>query len=177
MSTRWSKDSHGSIISAKIKSRRSDSHGSGIYAISNIPSGEKLAIFGGPIIRATEEVGDWGIQIDEEFVISGAYPGHHVDASTTAAFFNHSCDPNCGIKGSIFLFAMRDILIGEQVTFDYATCLHRVDGLPPYRLKCRCNSPNCRKLVTDDDWKLKDLQLRYKGWFSWYLQEKIDCDG
>ncbi len=91
-----------------------------------------------------------------------------------AFFFNHSCEPNAGIKGQIFLVAMRDIEPDEEVTFDYAMCLHRVEGLPPYRLECLCSYDNCRKIITDDDWKLSELQKKYDGWFSWYLQEKID---
>jgi hypothetical protein len=68
---------------------------------------------------------------------------------------------------------MKDIKPDEEVTFDYAMCLHRVEGLPPYRFECLCGMETCRKVVTDDDWKLPELQIRYDGWFSWYLQEKI----
>jgi hypothetical protein len=68
---------------------------------------------------------------------------------------------------------MRYIEKNEEVTFDYAMCLHRVEGLPPYRLECLCGSDNCRKMITDDDWKISELQKKYDGYFSWYLQEKI----
>jgi len=36
-----------------------------------IKAGEKLAIFGGKIVHVNEEIGDYGIQIDEDFVING----------------------------------------------------------------------------------------------------------
>jgi hypothetical protein len=137
-----------------------------------VKAGVKLAIFGGRIIRSEDEVGDYGIQIDETFVINGL--DSKTEDSDDCFFFNHSCDPNSGIKGQIFLVAMRDIEPDEEVTFDYAMCLHSVDGLPPYHLKCLCGKENCRKIVTDDDWKLPELQKHYDGWFSWYLQEKIN---
>jgi hypothetical protein len=37
-----------------------------------------------------------------------------------------------------------------------------------------CGSPNCRGLITEEDWKIPELQKKYDGYFSWYLQEKID---
>lgn len=131
-----------------------------------------MAIFGGKLIRAVDEVGDYGIQITEEFVINAL--DMETQKTEDAFFFNHSCDPNAGLKGQIFLVAMRDIEEDEEVTFDYAMCLHRVEGLQPYRLECLCGSGNCRKIITDDDWQIPELQNKYNGYFSWYLQDKID---
>jgi len=33
--------------------------------------------------------------------------------------------------------------------------------------------PDCRGKVTFNDWKIPEIQKRYDGYFSWYLQEKI----
>ena len=70
--------------------------------------------------------------------------------------------------------AMRDIDISEHVTFDYAMCLHASPEMLRYELECLCGSANCRGIITEDDWKLPDLQKKYDGYFSWYLQEKIN---
>lgn len=70
--------------------------------------------------------------------------------------------------------AMRDIDIGGQVTFDYAMCLYPTPGMPRYKMECLCGSANCRGIITEDDWKLPDLQKKYDRYFSWYLQEKIN---
>jgi len=43
-----------------------------------------------------------------------------------------------------------------------------------FTMECQCDHPNCRKLITEDDWQQPDLQRRYDGYFQWYLQEKID---
>lgn len=145
----------------------------GVFAKELIKAGEKLAIFGGKIVHVNEEIGDYGIQIDEDFVINGLdneYPQEIEDSF----FFNHSCEPNAGVKGQIFLIAMRDIWKGEEVTFDYAMCLHETKEARQYRIECRCGSPNCRKVITENDWKIPELQQKYNGWFSWYLQEKIN---
>ena len=90
-----------------------------------------------------------------------------------SCFFNHSCDPNAGINGQIFLVAMRDIEKGEQITFDYAMTLHHTEGVGRYELKCLCGSKNCRGTITEDDWKIPELQKKYAGYFQWYLEEKI----
>ena len=125
------------------------------------------------MIRAVEEDGDYGLQIDEEFVINAF--DQEAPELEEAFFFNHSCSPNAGIKGQIFLVAMKDIEPDQEVVFDYAMCLHVVEGLPSYRLQCLCGAANCRKVITDGDWLIPELQKRYDGYFSWYLQDKIDA--
>jgi hypothetical protein len=40
--------------------------------------------------------------------------------------------------------------------------------------ECHCGTDHCRKMITGNDWKLPELQRRYKGFFSPYLQRRID---
>ena len=87
----------------------------------------------------------------------------------TDDFFNHSCNPNAGIKGHLLIVAMRNIKPGEEITFDYAM----IDSEKEDYFKCNCGAKNCRKFITGEDWKKPDLQKRYKGYFSYYIQEKI----
>ena len=48
-----------------------------------------------------------------------------IDASrggNEARFINHSCDPNCETeieKGRVYVFALRDIPLGEELNYDY----------------------------------------------------------
>ena len=59
-------------------------------------------------------------------VLSG---GEVIDATRMggwARFINHSCDPNCGVEKwdvngeeRCAIFALRDIVAGEELTFDY----------------------------------------------------------
>lgn len=167
----WRGCSPGLSLNSKLETRGGVAYKC-VFAKGRINAGERLAIFGGKLIRAVEEDGDYGIQIDETFVINAL--DKETQDMEDAFFFNHSCGPNAGLKGQIFLVAMRDIEEDEEVTFDYAMCLHRVEGLPPYRLECLCGADNCRKIITDDDWQIPELQKKYDGYFSWYLQDKID---
>ncbi|CAK7346920.1 unnamed protein product [Dovyalis caffra] len=68
-------------------------------------------------------------------------------------FINHSCDPNCRtekwvVNGEICigLFALRDIMKGEEVTFDYNYV--RVVGAAAKR--CYCGSHQCRGYIGGD---------------------------
>ena len=160
-------------MNPKLEVRESPLGGRGVFACEEITVGELLAVFGGCVMKASDEIGDWAVQVDENLVI-GHSPG--TDAKDDPInFLNHSCEPNAGIKGQIMLVAMKTITRGAEITFDYAMVLHPSTGCPPYQMKCRCGSPNCRGVITDEDWRLLDLQRRYHGYFSWYLQEKILC--
>jgi hypothetical protein len=84
-------------------------------------------------------------------------------------FLNHSCDPNVGFAGNVVLVAMRDIAAGEELTTDYA-----LFDTPAGEMACACGAPSCRGRITGADWQRSDLQKRYAGYFSWYLQRRID---
>jgi hypothetical protein len=42
-----------------------------------------------------------------------------------------------------------------------------------YTFDCSCGAPGCRGKITAVDWKKPQLQKKYKGYFSWHVQEKI----
>ncbi|MFH1547204.1 MAG: SET domain-containing protein-lysine N-methyltransferase, partial [bacterium] len=83
-------------------------------------------------------------------------------------YINHSCEPNCGIRGDIVFTAIRDIKEGDEITIDYAF----IDN-EDYSFKCTCGSENCRKTVTGRDWKIKELQEKYGNYFATYLKRKF----
>ncbi|MEJ7710984.1 MAG: hypothetical protein WKF84_14250 [Pyrinomonadaceae bacterium] len=64
---------------------------------------------------------------------------------------------------------MRDITTGEELTHDWAT----TDD-DEYEMECSCGSINCRRIITGQDWRRKDLQEKYGYYMSWYLLRKID---
>ena len=55
---------------------------------------------------------------------------------------NHSCDPNTTFQG-LNIYALRDIAIGEELTFDYST-MYNENML---EFQCQCQSPKCRKII------------------------------
>jgi uncharacterized protein len=40
-----------------------------------------------------------------------------------------------------------------------------------------CGTSSCRHRIHGRDWQRPDLQERYRGWFSWYLDRKISARG
>ncbi len=159
--------------SPKTEVRDSPIQGRGLFARQPIARGEIVAVKGGHVLTAAQwatlepELGPAEIQIAEDLVIA---PVRTEQRHGGMLYTNHSCDPNLAIQGQIVLMAMRDGAAGEELTIDWATT---DDG--DYTLDCRCGSPRCRGTVTGKDWMKPDLQERYRGWFCWFLQRKIDA--
>lgn len=145
----------------------------GTFATKKINQGELIAVFGGVVMdyqtwsSLPESVHDKVLQIGDEVFIGPQIPKDLGDGD----YINHSCDPNAGIKGQIYLVAMRDIQAGEEITFDYAMTI--AESIK-FKMKCNCGSRYCRGLITETDWSLPELQKKYQGYFSHYIQQKIE---
>ena len=165
-----------SWMNSKLEVRDTGKYGKGIFAKEVIKKGATLTIFGGCIRSVLEEEKMGTLIYNESFQISDEFclGVRKVEEFEDASFYNHSCDPNAGFKGQIFLVSMRKIRKNEEVCFDYAMVLSKARGAKFFKMKCKCGSKNCRGFVTDNDWKNKELQKKYDGFFQWYLQEKIN---
>ncbi len=159
-----------SYLSPKLMARAlPQKGGKGVFAQQHIHQGEVIAVWGGDIgvydevMHLPEEKRRYTVQVEE-----GLYQIVHNVGD--AEYINHSCDPNVGFHGQIVLVAMRDIEPGEEACIDYAMC----DGSPYDEFACGCGAPHCRQHVTGNDWQLPELQEKYQGYFSAYLQHRID---
>ena len=85
--------------------------------------------------------------IDDELTIDAGVKGNSI------RFMNHSCDPNCETcaEGTrVFVYALRAIHAGEELTYDY----NLRPGDPadsPDAYACRCGSKMCRGTMIDGD--------------------------
>jgi len=165
-----------SFISPKTTIRESPIHGQGLFAAEQIAKAEVVCVKGGHVFdrqtlrEVQDRLGPAEIQIAENLFI-GPLDEHEREGSMI--FSNHSCDPNIGVRGQIVFVAMRDIQAGEELTHDWA-----MTDDDDYEMACNCGGRNCRKTVTGKDWQRKELQEKYRGFFSWYLAEKFriaDC--
>ncbi|HRZ95621.1 MAG TPA: SET domain-containing protein [Candidatus Moranbacteria bacterium] len=166
----------------KLKVNETAKYGRGVFAKENIKKDELLVIFGGYAVHLEEfyklspKVMHYLSQISDDFV----FGIKKISELEDACYFNHSCNPNAGYKGQIFLVAMRKIKKGEEITFDYAMELSSSKISNPKdvdrfdEMKCNCGANNCRKIIRDDDWKIPKLQKKYDGYFQWYIQNKIN---
>lgn len=158
-------------FSEKVEKRASGIEGRGLFCVSPITAGETLVIKGGHIFdRMTRDelekiVGPAEIQIDDDLFIG---PVTLAEREASIMCLNHSCNPNVQIAGQITFRAMRDIIIDEELTFDYAT-----GDDDDWEMTCACGSENCRGRISGKDWMKPELQARYAGCFSDYLERKI----
>jgi hypothetical protein len=163
----------------KLEVRETGHYGKGVYTTEAIAAGEMLFVMGGYVLTIEDEnnlrgvIADKPIEISEQFSIGPRRPSDL--ARMPEHYINHSCEPNVGFKGQIFLQAMRRIEPEEEITYDYAMVMHPFsESSSFFSMECRCGRPCCRGIVAENGWQIPDLQQRYDGWFQWFLQEKID---
>lgn len=144
--------------------------GRGVFATEPIEAGATVAVFGGAAIDGEtlrslpHHQQQRSLQVADDvylLTVHDAGVGHLI---------NHSCDPTCRLMGEITLVAARRIEAGEELSYDYAT----TDSTPYDEFECCCGSERCRSKVTGEDWMDPVLRERYRGWFSPYLQRRID---
>ena len=159
------------FLSPKLVVRScADKPGRGVFAAEPVAAGELVAVWGGRIVdRAAAEalapdVRRYVVQVEEAQFLAPLEP---LDA---AEYINHCCQPTCGLSGQIALVALRDIAVGEEITFDYAA----TDSSDFLAFSCACTKSPCRRRVSADDWRRKDVQATNRGHFSPYLQRRID---
>jgi hypothetical protein len=148
----------------------SQSLGRGVVTDREFASGEVLAIWRGRSITEQQALElsaderDQLLQIGENsFLVND-------EQLLTVDFINHSCDPNCGFTDATTLVALRNIKVGEAITFDYAMS----DANSFISFECRCASPICRGRMNGDDWRLAHVQERYVGWFAPHVARLIE---
>jgi SET domain-containing protein len=149
--------------------------GRGLVATKPIARGDVVAVKGGHILTTAEldalpeKLRNSDIQITDDLHLAAVTDEEY---EPVMLFVNHSCEPNVGFAGNVVLVAMRDIAAGEELTTDYAM-FDDYDGT----MTCSCGTPSCRQVIDGRDWRRPELQRRYAGHFSWYLQRKIDAAG
>jgi hypothetical protein len=156
-------------LSPKLEGRIDPDGNKGVFARQPIMAGERLAVWGGEVIT-WEILADippnmrrYTLQIEEGLYLVSSREG-------PADWVNHSCDPNAGLSGQVVLVALRNIAAGEEVCYDYAMS----DGSPYDEFECHCGAANCRRRVTGHDWQNPKLRQQYAGYFSPYLQRRIE---
>lgn len=142
--------------------RGSAIHGRGVYATRAIKKEEKIIEYVGQLIDKEEserranaqaekaaQHGDAAVYIftvDDDYDLDGNLPWN------VARLINHSCEPNCEAwidKHRIFIHALRDIKLGEELSFDYGFDIETWEEHP-----CRCGKKSCvGHIVSRSQWK------------------------
>jgi len=153
-------------LTPKAQMRVTPGKGTGSFSISKISKGEIVASFGGNVIDQIELLNystdrvSRSLQLNnDQYLLSG-------DAPEAGDMINHSCEPNCGMTGTSSVQAIRDIEIGEELSFDYAMS----DSSQYDEFNCACGKNKCREKISGMDWQKKDLQAKYSNYFSDYIE-------
>jgi hypothetical protein len=128
----------------RVEIRASAISGKGTFATQKILAGEYIATLSGDTLITTNidrTCFEKGICIDDPLQIGDTLFLLLNDASKT---INHSCKPNTGIKNRSDLYALEDIEIDEEITYDYSTTsgIHDI-----WVMKCICQSDICREHI------------------------------
>ena len=154
-----------------VEVRPSTIAGRGLFATADLPAGTVVSRLGGRLV-STEELTSAmtsavgyvdSIVVDEDWHLLLA-------AGSDNRFGNHSCDPNLGWVDEYTLATMVNVPTGRELLSDYA--MSTAD--PDYLLRCHCESYRCRQMVAGDDWRIPQLQIRYRGWWVPYVQSLVD---
>lgn len=147
---------------------------------------DKLGVFTGEPLPKGTLVIRWGGQVFTEADLNAGKARQHsyvgIDLGIYLAnpndkplglddYMNHSCDGNLWMTDAVSLETRRDVLAGEELTADYALWLNKADYL--MKSECKCSSALCRKAVRGLDWQRAELQNRYQGHFSPFINELI----
>jgi hypothetical protein len=160
-----------SWLDPRVEIRPSPISGCGLFAHEPIAAGEMVERWGGVHITDAEvrEIAATVSRYNSAAIGEGINLLLALD--DLIGFGNHSCDANLWMRDAITVEARRAIARDEELTIDYAT--HTVT--PSWRMEteCRCGSPLCRHIITGDDWQLPELQRRYRGHFSPFINDRI----
>ncbi|HWA52338.1 MAG TPA: SET domain-containing protein-lysine N-methyltransferase [Patescibacteria group bacterium] len=157
-------------INPDTEIRQSKIGGKGLYAVKPIKKGDLVVVWGGEYVNSkqankAERSGKLVMQWDDDlFSIEDRGEG-------SGYFVNHSCEPNLYMQGAYALVAMRDISKDEELTADYA--IWEADENYISKWDCNCGSKSCRHKVTGKDWRLSELQEKYKNHFSPLINKRI----
>lgn len=135
-----------------LKVIQSNIHGYGVVTTRPFKKGEVVCYGDGVLYREDEDFDDtYALIFDGEEAGLGDH--YFWDLVCQTRWFNHSCDPNSEVTSKwdherktcvAWWVALRDIPVGEEITYDYAFV---ADVAEP----CACGADSCRGLIVDPD--------------------------
>ncbi len=131
-------------------------HGRGLFARTPYLPGDVVGEYRGRLIDTAlegETSSAWNsdpsytllFALDDGLTIDAGVRGNSI------RFMNHSCDPNCETcaEGTrVFVYALRRISAGEELTYDYNLRPGDPDDSPD-DYACKCGSSKCRGTMLD----------------------------
>ncbi len=142
----------------KIKKSKIDKNG--LYANCNIKKGTQIIEYKGKIITARQSETDPKFDNNKAIYLFNINKRFDLDGNfkfNIARLINHSCSPNCEVFGTglkIWVYAMKNIIKGEELSYDYGFSYDKDYKNYP----CKCKSKNCVGYIVREGsrWRIKN---------------------
>ena len=141
----------------KVKKSEIDNYG--LYAVKDIKDRTRIIEYKGKILTKKQVEENSKFDNDKAIYLFNINKKYDLDGDfkyNTARLINHSCDPNCEVYGAglkVWVYAIRDIKKGEELTYDYGF------GYDEYYkdFPCKCGSKNCVGFIVREGsrWRIK----------------------
>jgi hypothetical protein len=122
--------------------------GKGVFAREWYRSAQIVGEIEGVVIHEEDYASEYCIDMGD---------GRCLEPEPPFRYLNHSCQPNCRfcchdvrepsepcLRRRVFLYALRTIRPGEELTIDYAWPARAA-------IRCRCGTPSCRGWIVAED--------------------------
>ena len=141
----------------KIKKSNIDNRG--VYAAQNIKEGKIIIYYKGKIITKRETEKNPKYDNDKAIYLFNLNSRYDLDGdfeNNDARLINHTCNPNCEVAGKglkLWIFALRDIKKGEELSYDYGFGFDEDFKQFP----CKCRAKNCCGYIVREGsrWRIK----------------------
>ena len=146
----------------KIKKSKIDKKG--LYASQNIEKGTKIIEYKGKIISVKKSEVDPKFDNKKAIYLFNINNRYDLDGDfkfNIARLINHSCNPNCEVFGEglkIWVYAMKDIKKGEELSYDYGFSFDENFREFP----CNCQSENCVGFIVREGsrWRIQKAKAK-----------------
>lgn len=141
--------------------RKSHIHGRGVFARCDIPAGTRLTEYVGFPISKKKSDEQCLKQNSYLFTVNETSDLNGKVSWNPARLINHSCEPNCEAEldenDRIWIFSIRPIARGEELTFNYGYSLEGFMKFP-----CHCGAPSCVGYIVSEEFFpiVRDLLAR-----------------
>ena len=160
-----------SFLDPRIEIRGSQIEGRGMFAIADIPAGTVVIEWGGVMMGLDEVLAGKARPLSVVQIDDGRFLVDRAGApAQPCEYMNHSCDSNLVMASDVRLATRRHIVVGEELTCDYALFRNThwiID--PDYQMACRCGVAGCRGQVTGGDHLLPAVRAAYGTGLAPYL--------
>ena len=132
---------------ARVRIGASTIHRLGLFAVTNLPEGTRILPYHGEKITKEESARRVTAGNAYIFAFTARYDIDGQTPTNTARYLNHSCAPNCYTLANlrtIWIVAGRDIVPGEELTYNYGYGPEEYTDYP-----CRCGATQCCGYMLD----------------------------